>query len=171
MNDRVHYLFNSRDLTLWVLQLLRYDIVSADTFLNAWTYETNRIFRDRLMGAESQGQFDSILQNVMIQFFNADVDSEKLCYTSMVIFTDDVLPSGDLRRISMVDHKKMFEERLKSYKREVKDMSNDLFQKSMQHLLCVDLCMSIAHYKDIYSLAALALVDGHWCLSSPTCNV
>ena len=67
MDDHDHYLFNPRNLTLWVLQLLRYDIVSVDTFLNAWAYEANRIFRDRLVGAESQGQFDLMLRNAMIQ--------------------------------------------------------------------------------------------------------
>ena len=53
---------NPRDLTLWVLQLLRYDIVSVDIFLDAWAYEANRIFRDRLVGPESQDQFDSVLR-------------------------------------------------------------------------------------------------------------
>ena len=32
VGDRDHYLFNPRDLTLWVMQLLRYDIVSVNTF-------------------------------------------------------------------------------------------------------------------------------------------
>ena len=35
-NDHDHYQFNPRDLTLWVLQPLRYDIVSVDTVLAAW---------------------------------------------------------------------------------------------------------------------------------------
>ena len=129
VDDHDHYLFNPRDLTLWVLQLLRYDIVSVDTFLDAWAYEANRIFRDRLVGAESQDEFDTMLRNAMIQFFNADVDVEKLCYTSMVTFGDDGVPSGDPRRISMADYKKIVEEGLKSYEREVKDMPIDLFQE------------------------------------------
>ena len=94
-------------MTLWVLQLLRYDIVSVGTFLKACTYKPNHIFRDRLVGAELHDQFDSMLRNAMIQFFNADVDVEKLCYTSMVTFSDDGVPSGDLRRVSMADYKKM----------------------------------------------------------------
>ena len=55
VDDHDHYLFNSRDLTFWVSQLLRYDIVSVDTFLNAWAYETNRIFRDRLVWCQVSG--------------------------------------------------------------------------------------------------------------------
>ena len=61
VDDHDHYLFNPRDLTLWVLQLLRYDIVSMDTFLDAWAHEANRI-RDSLVGAESQDRSDSVLQ-------------------------------------------------------------------------------------------------------------
>ena len=82
VGDRDHYLLNPRDLTLWIMQLLRYDIVSVDTFLNAWAYEAYRIFRDRLVGAEPQDQFDLMLRNAMIQFFNADVDVDvkKLCF-------------------------------------------------------------------------------------------
>ena len=149
MDDHDHYLFNPRDLTLWVLQLLRYDIVSVDTFLDAWAYEANRIFRNRLVGAESQDQFDSMLQNAMIQFFNADMDVEKLYYTSMVTFRDDSVPSGDLRSISMADYKKMVEESLKSYEREVKDMPIDLFQEVIDHLACADRALSAPHYNDI----------------------
>ena len=85
----------------------------------------------------------------MIQFFNADVDVEKLCYTSMVTFGDDGVPSGDLRRISMADYKKMVEEGIKSYEREVKDMPIDLFQEVMDHLACADRALSAPHYNDI----------------------
>ena len=131
------------------MQLLRYDIVSVDTFLDAWAYEANRNFRDRLVGAESQGQFDSMLRNAMIQFFNADMDVEKLCYTSMVTYGDDGVISGDLRRISMADYRKMVEQGLKSYEREVKDMPIDLFQEVMDHLACADRALSAPHNNDI----------------------
>ena len=118
-----------------------------DTFLDAWAYEANRIFRDRLVGAESQDQFDSMLRNAMIQFSNVDVD--KLCTNSMVTFGDDGVPSGDLRRISMAEFKKMVEEGLKSYEREVKDMPIDLFQEVIDHLACADQALSASHYNDV----------------------
>ena len=114
VGDHDHYLFNPRDLTLWVMQLLRYDIDSVNTFLNAWAHETNRIFRDRLVGAESQDQFDSMLRNAMIQFFNARMWMWRSSVTlQMVTLNDDSVPSGDLRRISMADYKRMVEEGLR----------------------------------------------------------
>ena len=171
MDDHDHYLFNPRDLTLWVLQLVRYDIVSVDTFLNGWAYEANHNFRDRLVGAKSQNQFDSMRRNAMIQFFNANVDLEKLCYTSMVTFGDNGIPSGDLRRILMGDYKKMVEEGLKSYEREVKDMPIDLFQ-GLWIIFRAPTAPCLQHTTmTSCSLAVLARAEGCWYLSSPTCNL
>ena len=118
MGDRDQYLFNPRDLTLWVIQLFRYEIVSVNTFLNAWAYETNRIFRDRLVGAESQDPFDWKLRNAMIQFFNARM----LMWRSSVTLqwspcNDDGEPSGDLRRILMATRK--WSKRVSEYEREL----------------------------------------------------
>ena len=50
------------------------------------------------MGAKSHDQFDSIRRNAMFQFFNANVNVEKLCGKT----------SGDLK-ISMGDYKKIVE--------------------------------------------------------------
>ena len=85
----------------------------------------------------------------MIQFFNANVDVDKFCYTSIITFGDNGVPSGDLRRISTGDYKKMVEEGLKSYEREVKDMPIDLFQDVMDHLACADRALSTPHYNGI----------------------
>ena len=73
---------------------LRYDFISVDTFLEAWAYEANRFFRDRLVGAQSQDQFDSTLRNAMIQFFNADVDVGKVYCISIITLGDDGVPFG-----------------------------------------------------------------------------
>ena len=73
------------------------------------------LFRDRLEGAESQDQFDSMLRNNSI--LDADVDVDKVCQTSMVTIRDNGVPSVDLRRILMDDYKKIVEEGVKSYER------------------------------------------------------
>ena len=102
------------------------------------------------MGAKSQEQIDLMRRNVMFQFFNANVNVEKLCYTSLITFGDCGVPSGDLRRISMgATNKKMVEEGLKSYDRDVKDLPIDLFQEVMDHLACADLALSAPHYNGI----------------------
>ena len=67
--------------------------------MDAWAYEANRCFRDLLVGAQSREQFDSMLQNAIIQFFNADVDMEKLYCISIITLNHEWVPSGDFRRI------------------------------------------------------------------------
>ena len=103
-------------------------------------------------------QFDSMLRNAMIQFFNADVDVDKLCYIG-----DDGVPSVDLRRILMDNYKKIVEEGLKSYERLVPGRLWIILRAPTVPYL---------HHTTMTScsLAVLAWANGHWCLSSPTCN-
>ncbi|KAI0210442.1 Cytoplasmic dynein 2 heavy chain 1 [Lamellibrachia satsuma] len=71
VDDYSHYLFTPRDLTRWVLSLLRYDLKdtdsdsSSDQVLEVWAYEANRLFRDKLVSQDSMRRFDNILQSVI----------------------------------------------------------------------------------------------------------
>jgi len=144
-----HYLFSPRDLTQWILQLLRYEVESADAFLEAWAHEANRIFRDRIVGSDGQAHFDSLLKNAMVQFFNSDIDVEKLCYTSLLTFSDDGVPRGTLKRIATADYQKMVADGLKSYQREVKDLPIELFQEVMDQLAWIDRALSAPNKNDM----------------------
>jgi dynein heavy chain 2, cytosolic len=62
VDHRAHYVFTPRDLTRWVLGLLRYDLAAVKNGpLVAWAHEAMRIFRDRLVGKDARSQFDAIL--------------------------------------------------------------------------------------------------------------
>lgn len=52
VDERRHYLFTPREVTAWVVGLLRYDI-AAEPLLDVVAFEAQRIFRDRLVDAES----------------------------------------------------------------------------------------------------------------------
>jgi hypothetical protein len=62
VDDYSHYLFTPRDLTNWVLGLLRYDVSvedsSANQLLEVCAYEARRLFRDRLVGKKGVDKFD-----------------------------------------------------------------------------------------------------------------
>lgn len=62
VDDYSHYLFTPRDLTNWVLGLLRYDVgledTSANQLLEVCAYEARRLFRDRLVGKKGLDKFD-----------------------------------------------------------------------------------------------------------------
>ncbi|KAF4743625.1 Cytoplasmic dynein 2 heavy chain 1, partial [Perkinsus olseni] len=61
-----HYVFNPRDISDWMQQLLKYDLKGRDatTMLGAWGYEGRRIFRDRLVGPKHRAKLDMILREV-----------------------------------------------------------------------------------------------------------
>lgn len=68
VDDHSHYLFTPSDLTQWVLSLLRYDMPvtpdnTANHLLEVVSYESMRIFQDRLTSVEAIKQADGILFN------------------------------------------------------------------------------------------------------------
>jgi len=66
-----HYQFTPRDLTAWVVSLLRYNLAggqrdsSPDAVMTIWAYEAHRLFRDRLVGEETCAKFDNILVTIV----------------------------------------------------------------------------------------------------------
>ncbi|XP_069942834.1 cytoplasmic dynein 2 heavy chain 1 isoform X1 [Cherax quadricarinatus] len=64
-DDYSHYLFTPRDLTRWVLGLLRYQVSSDDAalqpLLEVWLYEGCRLFRDKLAESADVQKFDAII--------------------------------------------------------------------------------------------------------------
>lgn len=79
MDDYSHYLFTPRDLTRWVVSLLRYDLNAGskentnDHLLEIWAYEARRLFRDRIVGADNQSKFDNLLMSVIRSDWSANI--------------------------------------------------------------------------------------------------
>jgi dynein heavy chain 2 len=149
VDDRDHYLFSPRDLTQWILQLFRYEVFSHETFLEAWAYEACRIFRDRLVGDEAQANFDGMLKNALLHFFNIDIEVDKLVYTSLLTFGDEGVPKGEMKKVSQADFKKMIEDGKKSYEREVKDLPIELVPECMNQLACIDRALAAPTFNDV----------------------
>jgi dynein heavy chain 2 len=60
VDEQRHYLFTPRDLTSFVVSLLRYR-VDSEPLLDIVTYEAQRHFRDRLVNSDAETRFDSLL--------------------------------------------------------------------------------------------------------------
>eukprot|EP00438_Fugacium_kawagutii_P026834 Skav224731 [mRNA] locus=scaffold699:573890:588190:- [translate_table: standard] len=149
MDDHEHYLFNPRDLTQWILQLLRYEVVSIDSFIEAWAYEATRIFRDRLVGDEAKNHFDGILRNALIQYLGTDVDVDRLIFTSMLTLSDEGVPSGDMKKVALEDYTKMVQDGLKSYQREVKDLDIELVPEVLEQIKWMDRALAAPVANDL----------------------
>ena len=80
-DDQSHYLFTPRDLTQWVVSLLRYKFSSESStssreeVLEVWSYEAKRLFRDRLVGEKAQKTFDGLLSSILMSEWSIDFGS------------------------------------------------------------------------------------------------
>lgn len=72
-----HYQFTPKDLTKWVLGLMRYDFTTQGEkepdamkdLYHAWAFEGCRIFRDKLVSQEEKSKFDdTIISPVLSQW-------------------------------------------------------------------------------------------------------
>lgn len=76
VDDHSHYVFTPRDLTQWILGLMRYPLSdntpTHDLVLEAWSYEARRLFRDQLIGEKSLDQFDAILNSILRSDWSTD---------------------------------------------------------------------------------------------------
>ncbi|XP_018025771.1 cytoplasmic dynein 2 heavy chain 1, partial [Hyalella azteca] len=77
VDDYSHYLFTPRDLTRWVLGLLRYTLPVEDSsplpLLRVWLYEACRMFRDKLAEEEDMQKFDRIVLTCLQSDWNLDL--------------------------------------------------------------------------------------------------
>ncbi|VDD74961.1 unnamed protein product [Mesocestoides corti] len=72
-----HCSFSLRDLTRWVIGMLRYDFSSDSQSSDLWIsfgYEARRIFRDRLPGEEHRLQFDRVFSSLLRGASDNDID-------------------------------------------------------------------------------------------------
>ena len=82
-DDQSHYLFTPRDLTQWVINLLRYKYSSeassssTEEVLEVWSYEAKRLFCDRLVGEKAQKTFDSLLSSVLMSEWSIDLSQHE----------------------------------------------------------------------------------------------
>ncbi|KAK7078013.1 hypothetical protein SK128_012525 [Halocaridina rubra] len=80
VDDYSHYLFTPRDLTRWVLGLLRYQLPDKDTaaqpLLEVWLYEACRLFRDKLAEDEDIQKFDGIVLGTLHSDWGTDLQNQ-----------------------------------------------------------------------------------------------
>ena len=74
MDDHGHYMFTPRDLTKWILGLLRYNQDDGEdqmSLLEAWTYEAIQLFRIKMAGDTDRQKWDAIMTEILSSHFGA----------------------------------------------------------------------------------------------------
>lgn len=165
IDDHRHYLTTPRDLTKWVISLLRYDM-STENILDVWAYEASRIFRDRLVDAEAEARFDSLLNSILRSHWNykpslTDVYYSSLLNTSTVfiggkeeekeeektVHGDVKIKSGhegcDLLRVDQETLRELVAQKQVEFERECKELNALLFSQVLDNIARIDRVLSV----------------------------
>ena len=159
VDDRRHYLFTPRDMTLWVKNFCRYDLAS-ENILDVLSHEASRIFRDRLVGTDACSRFDQQLASVLRTQFRYSPPSSNTYFTSLTLShggnsakkKDEKDPDagnsvkeimgGSLCRMSEEEFKKLVTQGIMYYEREERDLNMLLFSETLEHVAHIDRVIS-----------------------------
>jgi dynein heavy chain 2, cytosolic len=159
VDDRRHYVFNPRDVTMWVKNLCRYDLES-ENLLDVIAHEANRIFRDRLVGADAASRFEQQVNSSLRTTFRHTLTINGVYFTSLTTARgvqggdagegkegggDNALSAsigGKLNRMSEEDFRKLVSQGVMYYEREERDLNMLLFTESLEHVAHIDRILS-----------------------------
>lgn len=156
VDEHRHYLFTPRDVTSWVKNLCRYDLV-AEPLLEVLAYEACRTFRDRLVGAEACSRFDQQLSSVIRSSFRHTVASADAVFTSLTSARGGGAKKaegkedeqgaaeavgGRMARMADADLRKLVAQGVMYFEREERDLNMLLFPEIVEHIAHVDRVLS-----------------------------
>ena len=170
VDDRRHYLFTPRDMTLWVKNLCRYNL-EEENLLEVVGHEACRVFRDRLVGSEAASRFDQQLSGVLRTHFRHTLAPQDYYFTSLTLGrgggaaiatagkkssgeskdsgmdTDAAsnikeIMGGTLSRMTEEEFKKLVTQGIVYYEREERDLNMLLFREILEHIAHIDRTIS-----------------------------
>jgi dynein heavy chain 2 len=164
VDDRRHYLFTPRDVTIWVKNLCRYNL-EVDNLLDVLAYEAQRVFRDRLVGGDSRSRFDQQLSGSLRTQFRHPVPAEDMIFSSLSLSRgpgggasaaasnkkgegkesdagDSASFGGVLSKMNEVDFNKLVSQGILYYEREERDLNMLLFPEILHHIAHIDRVIS-----------------------------
>ncbi|TYZ58493.1 hypothetical protein PybrP1_004198 [[Pythium] brassicae (nom. inval.)] len=153
VDEQRHYLFTPRDLSKWVFAFVRYDLESEDV-LDVLANEARRLFRDRLVDADSTSKFDGILNSVLKQQWKYAAKLQDVFFSSLhcrkagsggsAAAGDDAgaTAASPLFRIASDEFSSVISQAIVLYEREEKDLHVLLFDEILDHLATVERILS-----------------------------
>ena len=135
-----HYIFTPRDISNWLIGLLRYECKSEDELIKSWSYECIRIFKDKLVGKESNQKFDQILMNEITNISKKLSLKEKLdtqLFKSL-IYSSLNSTNDSLEPINSEDYKDLLNKGQLIYERDNDDLHMSYFEENLNHCKIID---------------------------------
>ena len=135
-----HYIFTPRDISNWLIGLLRYECKSADELIKVWGYECIRIFKDKLVGKESKQKFDQILMDELTKISGKISLKEKIDTQTLksTIYTSLNSTNNSLVELKSDDYKDLLNKGQLIYERENDELYMTYFDENLQNCKIID---------------------------------
>ena len=135
-----HYIFTPRDISNWLIGLLRYECKSPDELIKAWGYECIRIFKDKLVGKEAKNKFDQILMEELTKISSKVSLKEKIDMQLLksTIYSSLNSSNNTLVEMTSEDYKDLLNKGQLIYERENDELHMSYFDENLQNCKILD---------------------------------
>lgn len=145
VDEHRHYLFTPRDITTMIFAMLRYEIPEAQALIEVLIYESQRVFRDRLVDREAKKKFDNLLGQALAQHLKY---KEKLVDTYFISLTmkgtETLIPGiPNLGRIPKADFITTVEQGMRAYEREFKALEIHMIDEVVDMVAYIERVLSM----------------------------
>jgi dynein heavy chain 2 len=133
-----HYIFTPRDLSRLVISLKRHFRGASDDteMLEVVSYEFQRLFQDRLVGADSKLKFSNILFSTLRSEWDFQKNETKIIFSTSpnAVVVDSGLNIRPLTRTDFINYEIQVRKQLIVYERDVKELSIKLFPELLEQI-------------------------------------
>ncbi|OMJ92391.1 hypothetical protein SteCoe_4833 [Stentor coeruleus] len=143
IDDYKHYLFTPRDITQWVVSLLRYEAKNMPQLCEVWGYEASRIFKDRLVLGKQQKNHVRLFENLLQEKLRQDLGYNDVidCYYTTWSATHE--GSGPpMGRVTGENLENIMKQGLLAYEREYRELHMHIFSESLLSLAIANRILS-----------------------------
>ncbi|GMT01201.1 hypothetical protein PENTCL1PPCAC_23375, partial [Pristionchus entomophagus] len=134
--EHPHYVFTPKDLTKWIVSLMRYELTSdPEVVQKALLYESQRIFGDRLVSTDDKQRFDNILMEEARA--GSKKDDSVFASQSLAVHTKDSI-GIPLVNIPSVDYESTLKKTVNRYEFEVANFKLPLLKEIQAFAAKVD---------------------------------
>ena len=135
-----HYIFTPRDISNWLIGLLRYECKSNEELIKAWAYECLRTFRDKLVGKEAKNTFDQFLMEEITNISSTIGLKEKIDASLLktIIYTSMNSGKNILVPVSSEDYKSLLTKGQLLFERENDELYMTYFEENFLNCKIID---------------------------------
>ena len=140
-----HYIFTPRDVSNWLIGLLRYECKDKEEIITAWSYEAMRTFKDKLVGNDSKSTFDKMLAMELTKISSSVQLKSKidLAKINSLLFTSlSSQTSSALIPISKEDYIDLLKKGKMIYERDNDDLYINYFDEFLTNCKIIDRLIS-----------------------------